>query len=643
MSSVSRRQLRRRIATSTKNTLNAIDNTDNNDNCNVQLGYETSFKMNNSGKSVTKETFRFKCCVDDCSVYNEPPSQLNKNSTMLTADSMNIANESEDLFLNKLKQWALNNKVTHKCLNDIISLIKPKFPFLYKDARTILGTPRNTQVIALDNGEMVYFGVEKELLKTKQKSFMLAFNIDGIPLFNSSSIEFWPILAKITNCENKSPFVVAIFCGRGKPMPLSLFLNEFICELEILLAKGNVKIDFFSCDAPARSYLKCVRGHTSKEGCERCNIQTVYAEKKHYYPVTTTNIRHRKDSDFLSGVFGKHIYGCSPLLKLRLGMVTQFVLDPMHLIYLGIMKRLLVKYILEGKRKHKICRTSLAVVNHKIKTLKHPYDFTRRLRPLSDAKRWKAVEFRMFTLYFGIVVLKNNISEMQYQHFLLLHVAATIMSCEKLINTCMHIAEKCITKFVKRCPAVYGKNFVVYNVHSLLHLCDDVRKYGTINKFSCFEYENMLGKLKSYVRGKRLPLQQISNRIIELNNAAENKINYPDASNTDNGTYFNSRKLFLKNKFSISIHRPNNIVGLKKKIYRIDKIYFLNDEYWCSATPFKFMRNIYRKPIQSSKIGIFYVVGCGTPENFPANSIEYKCVVVSHKEGYVVFPLLHTI
>lgn len=32
----------------------------------------------------------------------------------------------------------------------------------------------------------------------------------------------------------------------------------------------------FSCNAPARSFLKEVTVHTDKSGCERCNIVKVY-------------------------------------------------------------------------------------------------------------------------------------------------------------------------------------------------------------------------------------------------------------------------------------------------------------------------------------------------------------------------------
>jgi hypothetical protein len=37
---------------------------------------------------------------------------------------------------------------------------------------------------------------------------------------------------------------------------------------------------------------------------------------------------------------------------------------------------------------------------------------------------------------------------------------------------------------------LYGTEFLVYNVHALLHVCDDVRLYGQLDNISCFPYEN---------------------------------------------------------------------------------------------------------------------------------------------------------
>ncbi|CAH1107456.1 unnamed protein product [Psylliodes chrysocephalus] len=150
--------------------------------------------------------------------------------------SKNLKSEfNETMFLNKFKKWAFTNNVTHKCINELIPIIKSGFPFLKNDARTILGTPRSTEIIHLENGEIVYFGLEKGILKRLgdglksciKEKIDLQINIDGIPIFNNSSIQFWPILIRSEDFKNTSPFAVAIFCGREKPNPIESFLNKF--------------------------------------------------------------------------------------------------------------------------------------------------------------------------------------------------------------------------------------------------------------------------------------------------------------------------------------------------------------------------------------------------------------------------------
>ncbi|KAJ8913368.1 hypothetical protein NQ315_008760 [Exocentrus adspersus] len=163
-------------------------------------------------------------------------------------------------------------------------------------------------------------------------------NIDGIPLYNSSSIQFWPILARSLNFINKEPFVIAIYSGTAKPEPLSEYLNSFVEETMHLLNSKfkylnktyEFEVECFTCDAPARSYLKQIKGHNSKSACERCTVTSLYENKKHFYPTR----------------------------------------DPMYLIYLGVVKRLLVMYWIEGKRPMKIPKFSLQVINNKIRNMK---------------------------------------------------------------------------------------------------------------------------------------------------------------------------------------------------------------------------------------------------------------------------------
>lgn len=108
--------------------------------------------------------------------------------------------------------------------------------------------------------------------------------MDGLPLFNSSKYQFWPILAnvfgklyiliqetvyftyhetKILDYPQIRPFVIAIWCGEGKA-PVNEYLAQFVTELKSLLETGivinnhkiYVKIKAFICDTPARAYIK---------------------------------------------------------------------------------------------------------------------------------------------------------------------------------------------------------------------------------------------------------------------------------------------------------------------------------------------------------------------------------------------------
>lgn len=695
---ISKRQLRRRISNNTKNAIQNIINEEyaasssatehikiNNNNFHLNL-----IELENISNSDENVMIIDDNEIDDRDVneyYYVPNNQNistdNKDFEYNIHDKVSQENEGrlklngqqisqkieEQAFVSSFKKWACQNNVTHKCCNEIISLIRPKYPFLKKDIRSILGTPRKVETKILENGELIYFSIKAGLTKKIDSKIIentlisVQINIDGIPLYNNSTIEFWPILAKIKN--DKTPFVVAIFCGKGKPTPIESFLSDFIEESNELRDSGfkynnilyQFNISLFTCDAPARSYLKNIKGHTSKLGCERCTQNSLCSEKRRYYDVNDITSTKRKDSDFENPELRKfdknkprkydHIKGSSPLIKLNLGLVSQFVLDPMHLLYLGVTKRMLVKYLVEGKRRIRLSKTAIGNINRQIKNLKFPEEFTRTLRTLQDVKRWKAVEFRMFLLYYGPILLKNNITKAIYEHFLYYHAAVFILSNNYFVENYLDIAQSALTAFVYKSAEIYSKFFVVYNVHSLIHLCEDARKYGNIENYSCFDYENYLGKLKRSVRGKHRPLQQIYNRICEMDNSdgSNNRLqkikeHVKGVYSEENG-YFQCKK-YYNDRFVLSFKKPNNVVAVGKKIFTIKSIYFLNGAYWCSGVPFKYMYNFYEKPIESSKLNIYFAKGRGKVENFTISSIMFKCIATEYKDGFTIFPILHT-
>lgn len=81
----------------------------------------------------------------------------------------------------------------------------------------------------------------------------------------------------------------------------------------------------------------------------------------------------------------------------------------MHLLCLGVVKKIIILWIKEGSFSVRISSRSINRISHLLTSLKGstPKDFVRKPRSLRDVKLWKAVEFRNFLLYTGPVVLKH--------------------------------------------------------------------------------------------------------------------------------------------------------------------------------------------------------------------------------------------
>ena len=165
-------------------------------------------------------------------------------------------------------------------------MLRPYHPEIPKDVRTLLGTPRTCISKPLHNGTYVHLGLERGILDEVQRQpttlieeIRLQLHIDGMNLFNGSGQCLWPILARICYPFVGQPFVVGVFCGYSKPEPVEQFLEDCIQELKDMLASGirtpipgkllKVEVAHVICDAPARAYVRRVKGHNGHYACDR--------------------------------------------------------------------------------------------------------------------------------------------------------------------------------------------------------------------------------------------------------------------------------------------------------------------------------------------------------------------------------------
>ena len=443
-------------------------------------------------------------------------------------DDKNDVDDTRDL-ASCLRDWSRQFGISLIALSALMSILKVHHPSLPKDARTLLKTQISHAVSSLAGGSFHYFGIQNMFSKIFQRlafivpdsyNFKLQLNIDGLPIFKSSAVQFWPILGILQGCSTK-PVPIAIFCGNSKPHSLSEYLKDLVCELKSLsngfVVKGKtffLTVCSVICDAPARAFVKGIKSHN---GCDKCVQSGVYMNNRMTFP--EANARARTDESFSNTEDEDHHIQPSPFYETSVPMVSGFPHDYMHLVCLGVVRRLLDLWIGTcGMLKSRISSRQVSLISAKLLALRMyiPSEFAQRPRGLDERLRWKATELRQFLLYTGPVVLKDVLAPEVYQNFMLLSVSIYILASPAYCLMLNDFANTLLRAFVKHFGQLYGQQFVVYNIHGLIHLSEDVRVHGNLDLISGFPFENYLKKIKGMVRKPNSPLQQVIRRISEL-------------------------------------------------------------------------------------------------------------------------------
>ena len=306
-----------------------------------------------------------------------PQQELFDNNILCSSEECNTVSDSQheltdnisdDSLQDELAKWTSQNNITREALNQLLGILNKSGHHLSKDAQTLLQTPRHVTTVQKCDGRYSYFGIASclQMILNVNKDFTenndsvkLHVNIDGVPLYKSSNEQFWPILIKFSNFR---PALVALYCGEKKTEPVKDFLIDFFEEYKQLSQDGlvedgkrlSVNIISFICDAPARSFLKCIKGHTGYYACERCEVKGTW-DSNVLILDSREKCRERTDENFNIGYSkGTHQQGISPLIQYGISCVKGFPLDYMHLIYLGVTKRML-HFLLRGPS---VCKVS---------------------------------------------------------------------------------------------------------------------------------------------------------------------------------------------------------------------------------------------------------------------------------------------
>lgn len=612
-------------------------------------------------------------CADDNMIVLDSDDSCDEAEYVDCAGTEEGCSDASDTNSNlhvKLADWATNYCVPFVIINALLLILREFHPELPVDARTLMSTPRQTNLKQLKSGgEYIHFGIRRGLEQMLNFGFFggsshlkLQFNVDGLPLFKSSGKTIWPILCSVVNATCKLPFIVGIFCGMSKPCDLMEYLADYIADVNELVCNGflhqharfTVALDSFVCDAPARAMMKNVKSHSGYFGCDKCKQEGEWHGKVTFQETTA---ELRTDAQFDEMFDEEHHLGKSPVTSVPIGMVTGFPLDYMHLVCLGVMRRLLLWW-LKGPITGRLPSSSISKLSDKLVRMTPyiPREFARKPRPVTEIFRWKATEFRQFLLYTGPVALFNLLPNAQYQNFLLLFVGISLLVNPKFCEVYCDYAKDLLVTCVENMKIVYGKDMLVYNVHGLVHLADDVRNFGSLDNFSAFKYENMLKSIKKLIRRPSLILQQVARRMSEkeinlitpCNSSATQSILKNEHATGPLPTNFSSFKqygrLILKS-YSVSLNTGDNCIAVQNaKPCLVRNILSNGLDVYLVVESFCHVTNFFESPLPSESLGIYQVSQHnGSYEVVHVDNMLHKCLLLPlNSNCFVVIPQMHT-
>lgn len=195
-------------------------------------------------------------------------------------------------------------------------------------------------------------------------------------------------------------------------------------------------------------------------------------------------------------------------------MVASFPCDYMHSVCKGVTLKLLEE--LRSGDYERLSAKLLNGMSEFLTTIRSdiPSDFNRRPRSIKHLGTWKATELRLFLLYLSPIVIPKFCSSEYSQCFITFSVIIRIF-CSTIDKEFLRYARELVVNLIKQFKNIFGDKFLVYNVHSLVHLFDDGKQFGKLDDISCFPYENVLRFLKRSIRGTKHPLQQLVKRVME--------------------------------------------------------------------------------------------------------------------------------
>lgn len=389
--------------------------------------------------------------------------------------------------------------------------------------------------------------------------------------------------------------------------------------------------------------------YNGKHGCLKCTVEGEYSHESNTVVFPRFDCPKRTNEDFRAKKYGQHHKTDSPLLELPIDMVDDFVVgDALHLLDLGIMKRFLNGWR-DGKFKKytKWSSQDITMVTNFLTACKTPREIHRSVRGLDHLSFWKGSEYRTFLYYLSFIILKHVLRSDAYQHFLCFFCAITICSNKNYFHF-LDLADSLLNCFLEHFRDIYGECYMTSNVHNLSHIVEEVKKFGILQSFSAYPFENQLYSLKRMIRQGNKPLEQAAKRISEKIDSDLQSFKTDDLKSPFVMSNKNMKLQVLRLQGFILSPRKEDKWFLETENHIVETVSIDSDDdgiviYGNCIEP---VGDVFETPIKSSYLNIYKCKIRNmnkTRRLYRVHEIKCKLISISYGSTIYFVPLLHTV
>ncbi|KAL7290571.1 hypothetical protein TKK_0015337 [Trichogramma kaykai] len=399
---------------------------------------------------------------------------------------------------------------------------------------------KNNSRVAHEDEDVIKDITDGELFQqnvTDPYALSLNFSLDGAQLFKSAKKAFWPLQAHL-NClfgktRFRHPLIVVLWQTEKEPSPnmLNLIMNELIVQCNYINKEGGLEVTdiltgsvitkpiilYCACvDSVARPIMQNRLQFNGYYGCSYCYLIGLHKEGCVRYPMgkQIPEIRdhetHLEDLKLVNEMGIKSVHGVkgeSVLLTIdNFDIIWNLPPDYMHNSLMGVTKQLTMFW------KSALKKAEYEKLKKRMSHVKLSRDLRRSLRSLDHIAKYKALEWKMWLLFVSVPCLFDIIDEDMHKSYQLFVNSIFILLKKDITLDEIDNCECDLFQFVGNCQSQYGIKFMTYNIHTLMHYCESVRRCGPLWSLSAFPFESAIGRFIKEINAPNGCLKQISEK-----------------------------------------------------------------------------------------------------------------------------------